>query len=96
MRRILIATPLLALGAVAACTGTSSYKGQTEDFLNDDSTVESAVGGAVDGAECVEPESTDVGTTYQCVADVEGVGSLKFDVTINAKDSFEVTDFNPV
>ena len=35
MRRILIATPLLAFVAVA-CTGTSSYKDQTEDFLNDE------------------------------------------------------------
>jgi hypothetical protein len=94
MRRILIATPLLAFAA-AACTGTSSYKSQTEDFLNDETEVSDEVGGDVSGAECVEPESTDVGTTYQCTADVEGVGNLTFDVLIDGEDSFAVTDYNP-
>ena len=93
MRRILIATPLLALLA-AACTGTGSYKDQTEDFLNDDSQVSSAVGGDVSGAECEEPENTDVGTTYQCTAEVEALGTATFDVRINAEDSFLVEDFN--
>ena len=94
MRRILIATPLLAFAA-AACTGTGSYKDQTEDFLNDDTTVSSAVGGDVSNASCDEPDSTDVGTTYQCTADVEGAAETTFDVQINAEDSFLVTDFNP-
>jgi len=93
MRRILIATPLLALVA-AACTGTGSYKDQTEDFLNDDAAVSDAVGGDVSGASCDEPDSTDVGTTYQCTAEVEGIGPVTFDVEINAEDSFLVTDFN--
>ncbi len=93
MRRILIATPLLALVAVA-CTGTGSYKDQTEDFLNDDSQVSTAVGGDVSGAECDEPDSTDVGTEYQCTAEVEGLGTATFDVRINDEDSFLVTDFN--
>jgi hypothetical protein len=92
MRRLLIATPLIALVA-AACTGTGSYKDQTEDFLNDDSQVSTAVGGEVSGAECDEPESTDVGTTYQCTAEVDGLGTATFDVEIDAEDSFLVTDF---
>ena len=93
MRRILIATPLLAFAAVA-CTGTGSYKSQTEDFLNDDSQVSSAVGGDVSGASCTEPANTDVGTTYTCTGEVEGVGTVTFDVEINGEDSFLVTDFN--
>jgi hypothetical protein len=93
MRKILIATPLLALVA-AACTGTGSYKDQTEDFLNDDSSVATAVGGEVTEASCVEPESTDVGTTYTCTAEVEGVGTASFDVRINEEDSFLVEGFN--
>lgn len=92
MRRLLIATPLLALVAVG-CTGTGSYKDQTQDFLNDDSQVETAVGGDVTDASCEEPENTDVGTTYQCTAEVEGVGTATFDVEINAEDSFLVTNF---
>lgn len=93
MRRILIATPLLALAA-AACTSTGSYKDQTQDFLNDDAQVSGAVGGDVSGADCEEPASTDVGEEYQCTAEVEGVGTVTFDVRINAEDSFLVTDFN--
>jgi len=93
MRRLLIASPLLALVAVG-CTGTGSYKDQTQDFLNDDSQVETAAGGDVSDAECEEPENTDVGTTYQCTAEVEGVGTATFDVEINAEDSFLVTDLN--
>jgi len=92
MRRLLIATPLLALVAVG-CTGTGSYKDQTEDFLNDDSQVSTAVGGEVSDASCEEPENTDVGTTYSCTAEVEGLGTATFDVEINAEDSFLVTDF---
>jgi hypothetical protein len=93
MRRILIATPVLVLLA-AACTGTGSYKDQTQDFLNDDAQVSDAVGGAVTDAACDEPDNTDVGTEYQCTAEVEGVGTVTFDVRINAEDSFLVTDFN--
>jgi len=92
MRRLLIATPLLALVAVG-CTGTGSYKDQTEDFLNDDSQVSTAVEGEVSDASCEEPENTDVGTTYTCTAEVEGRGTATFDVEINAEDSFLVTDF---
>ena len=95
MRRIIIATPLFALVAVA-CTGTGSYKDQTEDFINDKAEVSDAAGGDVSNAECVEPDSTDVGTEYSCTADVEGVGALKFNVTIDKKDSFLVTSFAPV
>jgi len=93
MRRLLIATPLLALVAVG-CTGTGSYKDQTEDFLNDDAQVETAVGGDVSEAECEEPEDTNVGTTYQCTAEVEALGTATFDVEINDEDSFLVTEFN--
>jgi hypothetical protein len=93
MRKILIATPLLALFATA-CTGTGSYKDQTQDFLNDDSTVSAAVGGEVSDASCVEPESTDVGTVYTCTAEVEGQGTATFDVRIDEEDSFLVEDFN--
>ncbi len=94
MRRLLIATPLLVLTA-AACTGTGSYKDQTEDFINDSSEVQDAAGGDIDGADCEEPDSTDVGTTYTCTAEVEGVGATSFGVTIDKEDSFLVNDITP-
>ena len=93
MRRILIAAPALALFA-AACTNTGTFKDQTEDFLNDDPTVQTAVGGDVSDAECEEPSSTDVNEEYQCTASVQGSGTITFDVRIDAEDSFEVFNFS--
>ncbi len=90
MRKALLTVPVIALAA-AACTGTGSFKEQTEEFLNDDSRVVAEVGGDVSNAECVEPENTDVDTTYTCVADVEGIGEVTFDVVITADDAFTVT-----
>ena len=90
MRRTLIALPALAL-ALVACTDTSTYKDQTEEFLDDDPQVEQQIGGDVSGAECTEPDSTDVGTTYTCTADVAELGSRTFDVCIDDEDSFLIT-----
>lgn len=90
MRKILIATPMFALVAVA-CSQTTNFKNQTEEFINDNSEVEANVGGDVTGAECAEPAATDVGTTYTCTAQVEGIGEISFSTEINAEDSFLVT-----
>ncbi|MFK7917341.1 MAG: hypothetical protein AB8G14_04635 [Ilumatobacter sp.] len=90
MRKILIATPVLALTAVA-CSQTTNFKNQTEDFINDNAQVEAAVGGDVSDASCEEPESTDVGTDYSCTAQVAGIGEVSFSSNINAEDSFIVT-----
>ncbi|WP_040493985.1 hypothetical protein [Ilumatobacter nonamiensis] len=89
MRRLLIATPLVALVAVG-CTDTRTYKDETESFINDDSQISNRVGGEVSNAECEEPPNTDVGTTYTCTADVEGQGSLTFEVLIDGEKSFLV------
>jgi len=48
------------------------------------------VGGDIENAECVEPENTDVGTTYTCVADVDGVPT-DFDVEIVGENEFAVS-----
>ena len=89
MRKILLATPVLAL-AVAACSQTANFQSQTEDFIESDE-VATEVGGAVSDAVCEEPESTDVGTTYECTATVEGLGETNFVATIVAEDAFEVS-----
>jgi|GEM_PF-5412142 len=89
MRRILLAVPVLALVA-AACTDTGSYKDQTEKFINDDAGIERLYGEDLTDTECVEPTSTDVGTTYTCTAQLES-GTAEFEVLIDAEDSFAVT-----
>lgn len=89
MRTTFTAATLLALVAVG-CTGTGSYKSQTEDFLNETTEASTQVGGEIENAECVEPENTDVGTTYTCTADVDGVAT-DFDVEIIAENQFSVS-----
>lgn len=89
MRTTLTPAILIALVAVG-CTGTGSYKSQTEDFLNDTTEASNSVGGDIENAECVEPDSTDVGTTYTCTADVDGVAT-DFDVEIVAENQFAVS-----
>ena len=89
MRKILLATPVLAL-ALAACSQTANYKNQTEDFIESDK-VETKVEAEVTDAVCEEPENTDVGTTYTCTATVEGIGEMTFVSTIVAEDAFEVS-----
>lgn len=89
MRKILLATPVLAL-AVVACSQTANFQSQTEDFIESDK-VETEVGAEVTDAVCEEPESTDVGTTYTCTATAEGIGEMTFVSTIVAEDAFEVS-----
>jgi hypothetical protein len=88
MRKILLATPVLAL-ALVACSDTANFQSQTEDFLGSDE-VANSVGGEVSDASCEEPETTDVGTAYNCTATVEGRGEVTFVATITAEDAFEV------
>lgn len=74
-------------------SAASEFRTETEDFLNDAGIVADAVGGAVSGSSCDEPASTEVGTIYRCVAQVEGLGEYELDVRIEAPDTFEVYDF---
>lgn len=94
MRRLLLAAPLVAV-VVACSTDTGDFKDQTEDFLNDNDQVAEVVGGDVSDANCEEPTSKEVGTEYQCTAQVAGIGLVEFDVRINDEDSFLVEDFRP-
>lgn len=90
MRKLLLATPVLAL-AVAACSQTANFQSQTEDFIESDEVAAAPeVGGPVSDASCEEPESTDVGTTYTCTGTVEGQGEVTFLATITAEDAFEI------
>jgi hypothetical protein len=72
---------------------SGEYRDDTESHLNDNSQVEDAVGGDVSNTDCDEPSSTNVGTHDECTADVEGVGSLQFDVEIDKLDSFIIQEF---
>ena len=86
--------------SLAACgddddeASSDGYKALTEDFLNKEVVVEDAVGGEISGASCDQPSNTTVGAQYQCVANVDGLGEVLFDVEIDMPKSFLVTDFS--
>ena len=79
MRRRL-AIPALAVLAglgVAACGGdpsTGDFQSEAEDFIEDeDGELASQLQSTFTDAQCAEPESTEVGTTYTCTAtDADG------------------------
>lgn len=73
---------------------TGSYALQTEDFLNDDPHVATAVGGEISETVCEPPVNIDVGTEYECEGTAEGIGAVTFTVEINDTDSFLVVDFD--
>ena len=91
MRRSIIAAASLVLVVSACTTGTDDYKEQTEDFIEDDGEIEAGLGGDVSDAQCTAPESTDIDTVYGCIAQVEGIGEVRFTATIDGENSFLVS-----
>ncbi len=89
MRKFIAATPALAL-VLVACSQTANFKNQTEDFIESDE-VEAEFDAEVTDAECEEPENTDIGTTYECTAMVEGRGEVQFVSEIIAENEYAVT-----
>ena len=88
MRKILLAVPVLAL-AVASCSQTANFKNDAEEFIESDEVV-GEVGAAIENANCEEPVDTEVGTSYTCTAQVEGVGVQTFVATITAENEYSV------
>ena len=93
MRRILIATPLLALVA-AACTGTGSYKDQTEDFLNDDARCPTPSAATSPTHHATSPTAPTSARPTSAPPKSKASDPSRSTCEINAEDSFLVTDFN--
>lgn len=90
MRKPFLAAVAVAAGLVACSNDTGTYKDETENFLEDEEEMAEAQQGPFTDAECEEPESTEIGTTYTCTAlDEEGT-TWVFDVTIDRENGFEV------
>ena len=78
----------------------TDFADETEVFLQDDPGVEAAVGGDIDFVTCTLPSSVTVGRNYVCFGNAtgynpEGLGSIEFNVEIDAVDSFLVDEFLP-
>ena len=85
---------MVTAGTLTACSNdTGSYKDATEDFLEEqDGDVVGEYEQAFTDAECEEPGSTDVGTTYICTAVGEDGTTWIFDVEIDDENSFSITN----
>ncbi len=87
MKKTLIAAGgslLLLLGACSKDPDKTDFKKQTADFINGKEVAEKA-GVDFNGAECDEPASTAVGTTYQCTA----TGRGRVELGVRRRDHLE-------
>ena len=97
MRRRL-AIPALAVLAglgVAACGGdpsTGDFQSEAEDFIEDeDGELAAQLQSTFTDAECAEPASTEVGTTYTCTATDANGATVEFVAEIAGETSILVS-----
>ncbi|MGI8763590.1 MAG: hypothetical protein ACR2LO_06250 [Ilumatobacteraceae bacterium] len=88
---VLTTAAAVAFGLVACSNDTSTYKDETETFIEDtDGEMAEAQDKVFTNAECDEPESTEVGTMYTCTATDEEGTTYVFDAEIDSENSFIV------
>lgn len=95
MRRLAIpALTVLAVFGIAACGGdpsTGDFKNEAEDFIeDDDGELAAEMQNTFTEAECAEPASTDVGTTYTCTATDASGATVEFLAEIAGETSIRV------
>lgn len=94
MRRIMIpAVAGLALVGVAACSpDEADFASEAESFIEDeDDDVATEMGMTFSDADCEEPSSTDVGTTFSCNAVGDDGNTYVFTASIDGERSFQIT-----
>jgi hypothetical protein len=98
MRRYVIpACAGLAVLGIAACSpDEGDFKEDAEGFIDEDEgQVESQLGVALADATCDEPESSDVGATFNCTAVGDDGTTYQFTVEITGDNSYEVGGGTP-
>jgi hypothetical protein len=92
-----IAALAITVGACGGNAGPGDFADEAEDFIEGDLADNPAVSGLTfTDAQCDEPASTDVGTTYNCVAVGSDGQTYTFGVSIDGERSLQVVSFNPV
>lgn len=90
----LAATAVVA-GVLASCAaGTGDYRSEAQRFIESDDMAKEQ-GQSFSGAECDEPSSTDVGTTFACTADDGSGASWTFTVVVTEDQGILVSDGRP-
>jgi hypothetical protein len=90
MRRT-VATLSIAAAALAGCfTSTADFRRDAENFIVENQGLATAVDTTFTTAECDEPRSQDVGTTFACSAIDEDGRAWSFEIEITASNEYEV------
>ena len=99
-RPITLATLVAAAIAIGACGGNAGpgdFADEAEDYIEGDLADNPQVGGLTfTDAQCDEPASTDVGTTFSCVAQASDGQTYTFGVTIDGERSLRVDTADPI
>lgn len=91
-----IAAAAVAIGALSSCAaGAGDFRSEAERFL-ESNEVEEVQGRSFSGAECEEPDSTAVGTTFACTALANDGQRWTFTVVITEDQGILVSSGNPV
>ena len=92
-----IATAVVAVGACGGNAGPGDFASEAEDFIEGELAENDTLGGLTfTDAECDEPASTDVGTTYSCVAVGSDGQTYSFAVSIDGERSLRIDGMAPV
>lgn len=87
MRKMII-LPFLLVAASACGGSTTDYQKVGEEAIEGDLAETNDV--TISNASCEEPANTDVGTTFNCTADVEEFGEVEIVATIVEGEIVEV------
>jgi hypothetical protein len=95
MRRLVIsALAVLAAAGIVACGGdptTGDFRDEAEEFIEDDEgELATQLENTFTDAECAEPASTDIGTTYTCTATDASGEPMEFLAEIAGETSIRV------
>lgn len=88
MKKSLVVPFLLAAVAVGCSASETDFQTAAEDAITDSFAEINDL--EVSDAACDEPESTEVGTTFACTAEVEGFGTTDFIASIVSENEVNV------
>jgi hypothetical protein len=90
MRRTVTTLSLAAVTLTGCFTSTADFRRDAETFIVENQGLANAVETTFASAECEEPRSQDVGTTFPCSALDEDGRTWTFDIEITGSNEYEV------
>jgi hypothetical protein len=90
MRRTVTTLSLAAVTLTGCFTSTADFRRDAETFIVENQGLANAVETTFASAECEEPRSQDVGTTFPCSALDEDGRTWTLDIEITGSNEYEV------